>query len=83
MMMGFRTAPFRRWGLISVKVRAGDKWQFCGMDAINRDAARQYRQKAAQFRAEADRICDPGVAERLLRLAQRWENPAIAIESER
>jgi hypothetical protein len=52
------------------------------MDAINRDAARLYRQRAAQFRAEAERICDPGVAERLLRLAQRWENSARDIELE-
>ena len=77
-----RTEPFRRRGLISVKVRAGDKWQVCGMDAINRDAVRLYRQRAAQFRAEAERICDPGVAERLLRLAQRWENSARDIELE-
>jgi len=53
------------------------------MDTLTQTAARRDLRKAADLRREASKIDDPVVAERLTRLAERWEKWAETGSGER
>ena len=46
------------------------------MDAISYATAAKYLKKAAELRREAAKIDDPIIVQRMLRLAERWEEQA-------
>jgi hypothetical protein len=46
------------------------------MDAISPATTNSYLRKAAELRREAEKIDDPIVAQRIIRIAERWEERA-------
>lgn len=53
------------------------------MDALSHAIANNYLRKAAELRQEAEKIDDPIVIQRMLRLAERWEGRAREQSNER